>query len=80
MSSPGDMSIRPTPPAELPAIARVADRDEKRRHEQRPQAQRKEPRAKDQTGDEPNREGPPRAGLRGRNLRTAPDASPVRVV
>lgn len=60
MSNLGDMSIRPTPPAELPSISRVADRDERgkqgaRRREER----RKQP--QQQTQDEPGDESPPQA-------------------
>jgi len=56
MSSPGDMSIRPAAPAELPAVARVADRDERQRREPHPREEKKKSPTHDQAGDEPRDE------------------------
>ena len=61
MSSPGDMSVRPIPPAELPAVARVADRGDRRRQEPRPESEQRKHPTQDETPDASDGESPPKA-------------------
>jgi len=52
MSSPPDLSIRPTPPTDPTTLARVTDREDHRKHGDQRQADRK-PRPHEQPKDHP---------------------------